>query len=360
MKILNDYTPAKLAPENQKELISVIVAVYNIENYVERGVNSILNQTYKNLEIILVDDGSTDSSAEICDRLAEVDNRIVLIHKKNGGLADARNAGLAVAKGSLIGFVDGDDWIDTDMYEKMYSALLEQDSDMAVCRYRQVYKNRVLDESVGRAVVFEAKEALQYYVEERDEYNIQNAAWNKLYRKEILEGLNFPTGRWYEDIMFTTRAISRVGRCVYLDTACYNYIIDREGSIMNARMNSRIFTDLIPTYREKTEFLREIGRPDLADVHDYFFYKRMLIFYNKIKRTRLPEKRRYLNEITSVINKDLAQNRSGFDRIYGCSIANPNEKRKMDLFLKSPKLYWFVMVINEALILPLKVKLRNK
>lgn len=125
---------------------------------------------------------------------------------------------------------------------------------------------------------------------------------------------------------------------------------------MNNRINSRIFTDLIPTYREKTEFLKEIGRPDLADIHDYFFYKRMLIFYNKIKKARLPEKRKYLNEITSVINGGLAQNRSDFDRIYNCSIANPNEKRKMNIFLKSPKLYWFVMLINDALILPLKTR----
>ena len=154
MKILDNHITAAIAPEEQKELISIIVAVYNIEDYIERGVNSITNQTYKNLEIILVDDGSTDGSAGICDRLAENDGRIVLIHKKNGGLADARNAGLAVAKGSLIGFVDGDDWIDEDMYEKMYSALLEQNADMAVCRYRQVYKDGVLDESVGRVLLF--------------------------------------------------------------------------------------------------------------------------------------------------------------------------------------------------------------
>ena len=360
MKILDNYNPAKILPKEQTELISIIVAVYNIEKYVERGVNSILNQTYKNLEIILVDDGSTDSSAGICDKLASCDNRIVLIHKNNGGLADARNAGLEVAKGALIGFVDGDDWIDADMYEKMYSAMLEQKADMAVCRYRQVYKDRVVDESVERAVLFEGQEALQYYIEEREEYNIQNAAWNKLYRKEMLRELKFPTGRWYEDIMFTTKAISRTKSCVYLDSACYNYIIDREGSIMNTQINSRIFTDLIPTYREKTEFLKEIGRPDLADVHDYFFYKRMLIFYNQIKKSKLPEKNKYLNEITNVIYENISRKQEDYDRIYQCSAVNPNEKRKMALFLKSPKLYWIVMLINEAVIIPLKVKLKKR
>lgn len=129
---------------------------------------------------------------------------------------------------------------------------------------------------------------------------------------------------------------------------------------MNTQINSRIFTDLIPTYREKTEFLKEIGRPDLADVHDYFFYKRMLIFYNQIKKSKLPEKNKYLNEITNVINENISRKQEDYDRIYQCSAANPNEKRKMALFLKSPKLYWIVMLINEAVIIPLKVKIKKR
>ena len=191
LKIFNNHILSPIPIESQSELISVIVSIYNIEKYVERGVNSIINQTYKNLEIILVDDGSTDSSAGICDKLAKRDDRIVVIHKENGGPADARNAGMAVAKGSLIGFVDGDDWIDEDMYEKMYSAILEQDADMAVCRYRQVYKDFTQDDSVDRVILFEGQETLQYYVEEREEYNIQNAAWNKLFRRELLKGINY-------------------------------------------------------------------------------------------------------------------------------------------------------------------------
>ena len=187
MKILNHYTPAPIPPEHQNALISIIVAVYNIASYIERGVNSILAQTYRNLEIILVDDGSTDASGEICDRLAQTDDRIIVLHKENGGPADARNAGIAIAKGSFIGFVDGDDWIDADMYEKMFGALLEQEADITICRYRRVGQNLTEDDSKDRAFVFEGQEALQYYVEEREEYDIQNAAWNKLYRRKVLE-----------------------------------------------------------------------------------------------------------------------------------------------------------------------------
>lgn len=128
---------------------------------------------------------------------------------------------------------------------------------------------------------------------------------------------------------------------------------------MNTQINSRIFTDLIPAYREKTVFLKEIGRTDLAYVHDYFFYKRMLIFYNQIKKSKFPEKRKYLNEITDVINENISCIQEDYDKVYQCSVANPNEKRKMTLFLKSPKLYWLVMTINEAFIIPLKVKLKK-
>ncbi|MDD6811841.1 MAG: glycosyltransferase [Lachnospiraceae bacterium] len=352
MKILEKYRPEPIPVEQQDALISVIVAVYNIEAYVERGVNSILQQTYRNLEVILVDDGSADTSGAICDHLAENDSRVTVIHKENGGPADARNAGIAIAKGAYIGFVDGDDWIDTDMYEKMFGALSEQQADIAICRYRQVHKDYTEDKSVDRAIVFEGQEALQYYVEERKEYDIQNAAWNKLYRREILQNVSFPAGKWYEDIMFATAALSRAHRCVYLDTACYNYIIDREGSIMNTQINPRTFTDQIPAYREKTRFLQALGRQDLADIHDYFFYKRLLLFYNQLKKSKLPERKKYLREIAQIID----ENKGNYDRVYHCSVANPNEKKKMDLFLKSPKLYWGVMVLNEAVILPLKMR----
>ena len=356
MKVMEHYVFDKIPKEQQTELISVIVAAYNIEAYLERSVRSICQKTYQNLEIILVDDGSTDKSGELCDRMAKEDERIRVIHKKNGGLADARNVGMDTATGNLIAFVDGDDYIDTDMYEKMLGVMLKEEADTAICRYRRVYIDGTQDDSTARVIVWEGQEVLQYYIEERDEYDIQNAAWNKLYRREVLENLRFPVGKWYEDIMFTTKALSNANRSVYLDSACYNYIIDREGSIMNAQVNSRTFTDHIPAYQEKTRFLQALGRQDLADIHTYFFYKRLLLFYNQLKKGSLPEKKEYLNKITKVIYESIPKEKGAYERVYHCSAANPNEKKKMDLFLKSPKLYWIVMCINEAVILPIKMR----
>ena len=360
MEILTSHSPAKIPEAEQRELLSIIVAIYNIEEYVERCVDSLIGQSYRNLEIILVDDGSTDESGHICDRLARQDGRIRVLHKQNGGLADARNAGIAIAKGSFIGFVDGDDWVDTDMYEKMLGVLLEQHADLAVCRYRRIYRNRTEDASTEQTFLFEGQELLQVYVEEREEYDIQNAAWNKLYRRELLNNTSFPIGKWYEDIVFITKVFSHADRCVYLDTAYYNYIIDREGSIMNMRINSRIFTDLIPAYQEKTEFLRSIGRQDLADIHDYYVYKRLLLLYNQFYKESFPEREQFLRDITAIIVESAGGDRRHYENVYHCRIANPNEKRKMDLFLKSRWMYRNVMRINEAVILPIKMKMRRQ
>ena len=355
MKILEQYHPSKVNRGEQTDLISVIVAAYNIEDYIERGVASICSQTYRNLEIIVVDDGSTDGTGILCDKTASKDERVHVIHKENGGLADARNVGLAQAKGSYIAFVDGDDWIDTGMYEEMLGALKDQHADMAVCRYRQVYRDYTEDRSVDRAVLFEGQEALQYYVQETEEYEIQNAAWNKLFRKELISGVMFPAGRWYEDIMFTTTALSRAKRCIYLDTAYYNYIIDREGSIMNSQINSRIFTDLIPTYYDKTRFLKELGRQDLADIHDYFFYKRLLLFYNRVEKTDVPERDRFLEQLTQIIR----ENKGNYARAFGCPVADPRDYRKMKMFLKSPARYRRRIRIEERVVIPLKVKVKE-
>ena len=120
------------------DTISIIVPIYNVEEYLRRAVDSIRCQTYTNLEIILVDDGSPDNSGVICDEYAKTDNRIKVIHKKNGGLSDARNAGIEAATGAYLGFIDSDDYIEPEMYQRLYSALVENDAEISVCRFRYV------------------------------------------------------------------------------------------------------------------------------------------------------------------------------------------------------------------------------
>ncbi len=338
------------------EKISIIVAVYNIEQYLERCVDSLLNQTYRNLEIILVDDGSTDGSGALCDRYAEMDSRVKVIHKENGGLSDARNTGTGKASGEYIAYVDGDDWVDKEMYGAMLGAIKSYQAEIAVCRYKCVYPDRVLDESTDEIVVFEGREALRAYTMEDERYQIQNAAWNKLYRREFAEGLQFPKGKLYEDIVYTAKLFGRAGKTVYLDKAYYNYVLEREGSIMAAGVNERILTDQMPAYFERSRYLRELGEPDLADCHDFFVYKRMLLTYTAFARSkcRTKEERHKRKQNMKELEKLIRGQKEHFAAAYRSLSSNSNEEKKMKIFLCSPILYRIAMTLNDKYVIPCK------
>lgn len=355
MRKIEQFEPLPVQEGGQRERLSVIVAVYNIEDYLERCVRSLMRQTWKNLQIILVNDGSTDASGTLCDALAGEDARILVVHKENGGLSDARNAGIERAEGDYLAFVDGDDWVDEGMYENMFSALRQFDAPLCVCRYKQIRGKQIEDASTGAALVFEGEEALECFLLEEDEVAIQNAAWNKLYKRELMEELRFPVGKYYEDIVYTTKLLARAGRTVYLDQAWYNYVLERDGSIMGEGIGERIFTDQIPAYEEKEAFLRSIGRTDLADVHRYFFYKRMLLYYTALGKAA-PEKRRCFRKR---IRQRLLRDRKEMDRVYDCRGAKAQEKRKMKIFLFSPRIYLWVIWMNDRYVVPMKQRIRR-
>ena len=343
-------------PGMDGEKLSVIVAVYNIENYLEKCVRSILAQTYYHLEIILVDDGATDGSGVLCDQLAQEDARIVVIHKENGGLSDARNVGIERATGEFLAFVDGDDWIDPDMYECMLRELNQYQADVAICRYKRIYQDRVEDESTGKVYFYEGNQALRMLLVEEDAIQIQNAAWNKLYRKNFLGGQRFPKGKWYEDVVYTTKLLAKASRCVYLDSAKYNYVIDREGSIMNAGFNKRILTDLIPAYLEKAAVLQELEDENLLRIHHYFYYKRLLLWYTQLFRSKDKTRQQFMKEIrTRILNEEPIDWGT-----YQWSGANQNEKKKLILFLKSPGIYHASMWLYDKILIPAKQLVRSR
>lgn len=224
-----------------KELISIIVPVYNVEKYLKKCVDSIVNQTYKNLEIILVDDGATDNSGKICDELVELDNRIKVYHKKNGGLSDARNYGVERATGDYIGFVDSDDYIDVEMYEKLYEAIKKENVDVAECNLKIVYPEKTelfTDEKYYQ--ICNKQEYLEEYLKIE---KIFGSACVRLTKADIAKKLKFPVGKLYEDTYYAYDLISIVDKYVIMDNPYYNYLM-RENSITNAKFNPRIF-DLI-------------------------------------------------------------------------------------------------------------------
>lgn len=197
------------------KLLSIIVPVYNVKSYLKKCVESIINQTYTNLQIILVDDGSTDGSQDICDEFAQRDSRIVVIHKENGGLSTARNVGMDRAKGAYIAFVDSDDWLEPNMYEALISQLEKHEADIVACSFYECKgdeKKAVGDSKNIRVIdteeIFINKNQLRFLV------------WNKVFRRSFVEEMRFVPGQVYEDFHFCRQVFLKIKKLVYLDPEC--------------------------------------------------------------------------------------------------------------------------------------------
>lgn len=210
--------------------ISVIVPVYKVEPYLDKCVSSIVNQTYTNLEIILVDDGSPDSCPAMCDAWAEKDSHIRVIHKTNGGLSDARNAGMAVATGELMAFVDSDDWIAPDMYGYLYQRLTEDNSDIAACGVQMVWEDKKLCRMLTRAgsYVLNQEESMRAIIEESW---LKQPVWYKLYKTDLIRDILFPMGKCHEDVFWSYQAVGIAKKVSVSDHVGY-YYLQRGGSIM--------------------------------------------------------------------------------------------------------------------------------
>ena len=213
-------------------MISVVIPIYKVEAYLERCIKSVLSQTYKNLEIILVDDGSPDNCPRICDTWAQIDNRIRVIHKKNGGLSDARNAGLAAASGEYIGFIDSDDWIHPQMYEKLHRIMQKEKGEIAACAFQKV--NGINEELMneirqdGQIFCYDTEEAMRRLITEQ---GLEQVVWNKLYKRELLEGINFAYGKYNEDEFWTYQIIARAKKVITISYVGYFYF-QRSDSII--------------------------------------------------------------------------------------------------------------------------------
>lgn len=236
-------------------VISVIIPVYNVEKYIFKCVSSVLNQTFQDFEIILVDDGSQDMSGWYCDNYAKRDDRIHVIHKENGGLSDARNVGIDAAHGEYYMFLDSDDWIDKDMLEILYKLAIDERADIVECSYRNVYNNHIEEETAntGQVITGDSLFAIQG---ELDWRYFKPVAWNKLYHKDIFaDGKRYPVGRYHEDEFFTHKAFYSAKKLAYIDVSKYNYVREREGSITGT-VTSKIL-DGCYALRERVEFAEE-------------------------------------------------------------------------------------------------------
>lgn len=244
-----------------KDVISVIVPVYHVEDYLERCVRSIQRQSYQNLEIILVDDGSPDACGRMCDQYASMDQRIHVIHKTNGGLSDARNAGIEAAAGEYVAFVDSDDWLEPKMYEVLLHALETYHADIAECSYRNIYADWVKEETscTGKVVEGDAVFALEAML---DWKYFKPVAWNKLYKRKVICDIRYPTGKIHEDEFTTYKYMYQAERLVYVDFSFYNYDRTREGSIIGKGFREDNL-DSCEAFRQRMDFFEIHGLKQL-------------------------------------------------------------------------------------------------
>lgn len=213
-----------------KKLISVIVPVYNVGQYLGKCLDSLLSQTYENLEILLIDDGSGDNSPALCDEYAAKDKRIRVIHKENGGLSSARNRGLDEATGDFIAFIDSDDYIKNDMYEYLMDGIEKYSADISICQRIVVKGKSKTPCDREKNEVYDTETAVRKLLSE----DIMNAVWNKLYKREIVDGIRFPEGRNYESTAVTFQYIARAKKVANLKKSKYYYIM-RDGSIVHEK-----------------------------------------------------------------------------------------------------------------------------
>lgn len=251
-------TAVKCQTQNNEPLVSIIVPVFQVEKYLDKCISSILAQTHHNLEVILVDDGSTDNCPAICNQFQKMDNRIKVIHKENGGLSQTRNVGLKLAKGDFIGFVDSDDWIEPNMYAILISVLIETGADIAVCNYMDEPEDPsfVKRKSISPEVkLYSSEEALKKVID-NDGY-IKSFVWNKLYRKTVLSNIFFSEGKIHEDTLWTTKIIGNAKLLVYIDYPLYHYLYRSESLSHNNLQLSQRLRDIIEMNIQRIEYIHE-------------------------------------------------------------------------------------------------------
>lgn len=243
--------------QKMKELVSVVVPIYNTERYLRRCVDSIINQTCENLEIILVDDGSPDKCGKICDEYAKKDKRVRVIHKENGGLSEARNAGIEASEGEYVTFIDSDDWVHDQYVEKLYKLLVESNSDIASCGLVKATSEYIkADASKVEIYDYSNIEALEQLMGRF--YTQLCITCAKLYKTNLFKETRFPVGRLHEDEATTYKVIFKAKKII-LTTAPLYYYWQRSDSIMGVEFNKNGWMDALEAYKERGEFFKEIG-----------------------------------------------------------------------------------------------------
>lgn len=277
-------------------MTSIIVPIYKVEKYLRRCIESLIHQDYQDIEIILVDDGSPDNCGIICDEYANKDTRIKVIHQENGGLSAARNAGIDIAHGDYLMFVDSDDWVEKNYCSMALQKAKETESDIVVFGYNDVFNDRIVKRSI--APKDEKKYTKEEALKELHGGKILSFAWNKIYKADLFKtGIRYPKGRLFEDIG-TTYLLFHQANAVYLASgATYNYQ-KREDSILGKKMKAKDAIDWFDLEMERFQFMR-LNYPDVAEKL-WKYYGQRVLFLLKVL-SNFPHQKEKMKEMESFL-----------------------------------------------------------
>ena len=310
-------------------MISIVVPVYNMEKHLDCCMDSLINQTYQNTEIIIVDDGSTDESSIMCDNYGNNSTNIKVIHKKNGGLSSARNAGISAARGAYIGFVDSDDYVHPKMYERLLAEIAETGADIAVCQFKYVNEKNddYIDKNEGKRICTNSpKESLRNLMNCNQMVN-SGIMCDKLFDIKLFENLRFPEGRYHEDEFIIHHLFGKATRITYISDVLYYYRM-REGSITSRYSLKN--ADMLLAHEDRLEYYKE-NYPELINEEVEWYLNLLDYNYFKMLRYHFKEKesRRKIIEVAKNVLEESKQ----------CEYISKDIYNKYKLFVKAPLIY---------------------
>lgn len=315
--------------------ISIIVPIYKVEKYLKKCIESILCQTHKNIELILVDDGSPDNCPRICDEYALKDARIKVLHKKNGGLSDARNYGLKFATGEYIGFVDSDDFIEPGMYEYLIKGMVNNQCLLGECGVKCIFNDKIIVKNSKKSYVLNKNEAIKkYYSSKAVNKFPRTAVWSKLFHNSLLKNKKFPKGHIHEDYYLVMQCMVEADKIFYIEKPLYNHIYTNSMSITSSKFNEKDLYKEVQ-FKKVYQYLDKLNMKEEAMLAKKDYYNLCLQFYYRCYYSNMKDYKKYL----MIIKKDY--------EIIKSLDYNFKERNQLKLAVNIPKLYLIIRLLKK-------------
>lgn len=321
------------------DLITIVVPIYKVEKYLEECITSLINQTYENIEIILVDDGSPDNCGKICDKYATQDKRIKVIHKENGGLSDARNCGIDMAQGRYITFVDSDDYIDVKYIECLYNAIKINNTQISQCNILRVSDKKEIVERLGYcdSTTKLGKELLK---EAYGVHWIENVVvWNKMYNIELFDKIRYPVGKIHEDEYTTYKILYNIDKIAIVNEYLYNYR-QSEDSIIGRKFNIKRL-DILEAFEERLKFFKERNEKELYELTQKQYLESIQQYYQQVLL--------YIEESKNVLANLMKKYKNEYKKSKTNTTISKKTKMKMRIFYYNPQLLYTIQKIKKVI-----------